>query len=201
MIDEEIEKAILYYMIFENEEINVTEIDFIKIENKKIIKAIQELKAKKEAISMLTIKNKIDSEDYQILEYISNLGRYVYKTNPNTAYKILKENTKKRELFRIAKEIKQEIKEVEDIDIYIEKVISELQKIEFQTEKEETFAELVSKTAKRIEENINKKKNYDFYTGFFDLDALTDGLHEGELTIIGARPRYWKDYIFLTNSR
>lgn len=201
MIDEEIEEAVLYYIIFENEELNVSEIDFTNIENKKVIRAINELKARKEEISMLTVKNKIDPANNKILEYISNLGKYVYKTNPNTAYKILKENTKKRELFRLSKEIQREIKEVEDIDIYIEKVISELQKIELQTEKEETFAELVSKTAKRIEENINKKKDYDFYTGFFDLDALTDGLHKGELTIIGARPRCWKNYIFFTNSR
>lgn len=201
MIDEEIEEAVLYYIIFENEELNVSEIDFTNIENKKVIRAIDELKKRKEEISMLTIKNKIDSANNKILEYISNLGEYVYKTNSNTAYKILKENTKKRELFRLSKEIQREIKEVEDIDIYIEKVISELQTIELQTEKEETFAELVSKTAKRIEENINKKKDYDFYTGFFDLDALTDGLHEGELTIIGARPRCWKNYIFFTNSR
>lgn len=201
MIDEEIEKAVLYYMIFEKEELDVTEMDFTNLENRKIMKAINDLKKNKEEVSILTIRNKIDSANNKILEYISNLGEYVYTTGVDTAYKILKSNTKKRELFRLSKEIKREIKEVEDIDIYIEKVISELQKIEFQTEKEETFAELVSKVAKRVEENINKKKNYDFYTGFFDLDALTDGLHEGELTIIGARPRCWKNYIFFTDSR
>lgn len=201
MIDEEIEKAVLYYMIFENEELDVTDIDFTNLLNKKIIKAINNLKKNKEEVSVLTIRNKIDSANNKILEYISNLGEYVYTTGVDTAYKILKDNTKKRELFSLSKEILKETNGIKDIDIYIEEVISKLQKIEFQTERDETFAELVSKTAKRIEENINKKRDYSFYTGFFDLDALTDGLHEGELTIIGARPRCWKDYFFFTDSR
>ena len=69
MIDEEIEKAILFYIIFDNEEFDLTQKDFTNKENKKIIKAINELKAKKEEISMLTIKNKIDATNQEILIY------------------------------------------------------------------------------------------------------------------------------------
>lgn len=188
MSDEEIEKSVLFYIIFENEDFNVTEKDFTSNENKKIIKAIKDIRLKREEVSMLTIKNRIDPSNRKILKYLSDLGKYVYKTNPKTAYEILKNNTKKREVFKLSKKIQEEIRKEEEIDIYIEKIIAELQKIEFQTEKENVFIELVSKTAEQIEKNINKKKDYDYYTGFFDLDALTDGLHDGELTIVGARP-------------
>ncbi len=188
MIDIDIERTMLYYIIFEQQEFILSEKDFTDKTNQKIIKAINELKAKKEEISILSIKNRMSSKSSTILEYLSNLGEYSYKTNVDSIYKMLKENTKKREVLALTKVIQEELKEIEDADIYIEKIISKLQKIEFQTEKEETFVNLVVRTAKLIESNINKKKNYDLYTGFFDLDALTDGLHEGELTIIGARP-------------
>lgn len=192
MIDIDIEKTMLYYIIFEQQEFILSEKDFTDKTNQKIIKAINELKAKKEEISILSIKNRMNSKSSMILKYLSNLGEYAYKTNAESVYKMLKENTKRREVLALTKVIQEELKEIEDIDIYIEKIISKLQKIEFQTEKEETFTNLVVRTAELIEKNINKKQNYDLYTGFFDLDALTDGLHEGELTIIGARPAVGK---------
>ena len=189
MADEEIEKAVLYYIIYEQEEFNLTEKDFVNINNKKIIKAINELKAKEQEISILAINNKIsDNKKGNQLKYLSDLGEYVKTTTAEAVYKVLKENTKKREVFELSRRIENEVIKTENIDIDIEKYIAELQKIESQTEKEESFIDLVSKTAKLIEENINKKRDYDFYTGFFELDALTDGLHRGELTIIGARP-------------
>ena len=189
MADEEIEKAVLYYIIYEQEEFNLTEKDFVNINNKKIIKAINELKAKEQEISILAINNKIsDNKKGNQLKYLSDLGEYVKTTTAEALYKVLKENTKKREVFELSRRIENEVIKTENIDIDIEKYIAELQKIESQTEKEESFIDLVSKTAKLIEENINKKRDYDFYTGFFELDALTDGLHRGELTIIGARP-------------
>lgn len=201
MFDEEIEKAVLYYMIFEREQFDLTEKDFINETNKRIIKAINDLKAKNNEISLLTIQNQIDNRNKNILAYMTDLGQYIHKTSSQTAYEILKKYTKQREVFELGKNIQLEIRDEENIDIYIEKIISELQKIEFQTEKEENFVQLVSKTASLIEKNINKKKDYDFYTGFFDLDALTDGLHGGELTIIGARPRSRKNNIFFADSR
>ena len=188
MKDEEIEKAVLFYIIFKNELFDLSEKDFTNQCNKKIINAINELKAKQEKISMLTIQSKIDSDSSKVLKYLSELGNYIYKTDAQTAYEILKDKTKKRELLELAKNIQKEIEQIEDVDVYLEKSISEIQKIEFQTEKEENFIEEVAKTATKIEQNINKKQDYSYYTGFFDLDDLTDGLHKGELTIVGARP-------------
>ena len=81
-----------------------------------------------------------------------------------------------------------QVRSEEDIDIFIEKQISILQKIELQTQKEDTFMNQINDALFDIEKNLNKKQDYSLYTGFYDLDSLTDGLHEGELTVVGARP-------------
>ena len=59
MYDEEIEKAVLYYIIFKNEELDIEESDFINMKNKLIAKAIEELKLEKEEISILSVQSKI----------------------------------------------------------------------------------------------------------------------------------------------
>ena len=50
MYDEDVEKAILYYMIFENEDFAICEDDFMVDRNKKIAKAILELKKERKDI-------------------------------------------------------------------------------------------------------------------------------------------------------
>lgn len=191
MDNEEVEKAMLFYIIFEKEQFDLTEKDFINPTNKKIIQAINKLNAKKQDVSMLTIENEINENDKKILTYLSTLGDFISGSSSETIYKILKEHTKKRELISLTSKIKNEIQTEDNIDLYIEKVISELQNIEFQTKREEDFTSQVIKTVSLIERNITKEKDYSLYTGYFDLDALTDGLHEGEFTVIGARPRSW----------
>lgn len=187
MYNEEVEKAMLYFMIFEKAEFELSENDFINTINKKIINAINKLKISKQKISILSISEQIKDEK-NILEYLSNLDTYTIGSTAENIYEKLKEFTKKRETFLLAKEITKEAKETENIDLLIEKAISKLQKIEMQTEKQENFVSLIARTTDLIEKNINKKDDLSYYTGFFDLDALTDGLHKGELTIIGARP-------------
>ena len=187
MYNEEVEKAMLYFMIFEKAEFELSENDFINTINKKIINAINKLKISKQKISILSISEQIKDEK-NILEYLSNLDTYTIGSTAENIYEKLKELTKKRETFLLAKEITKEAKETENIDLLIEKAISKLQKIEMQTEKQENFVSLIARTTDLIEKNINKKDDLSYYTGFFDLDALTDGLHKGELTIVGARP-------------
>lgn len=190
MYDEEIEKTVLYYIIFEQEELNLEERDFFLQKHKQIFKAIKELKKKKEDISILSIKQKIKGNDKEILEYITNLANNVFGTSIDYAYKQLKRLSKKRELTKISEEIKKEVKDEEEIEIYIEKLIKELTDLNAEGQKEKTFIDMVIETSDVIEKKILQGANYynPYLTGIFDLDAATNGLHPEELTIIGARP-------------
>ena len=187
MQDEEIEKAMLYYLIFENYECELIDADFTTRLNKKIFKAIQNLKQAKEEITMLTVKNKLTDEK-NILSYLATLSENIYSTTAESVYKKLIELTKKRQMQKLLNESATKIKDAENIDIDIEKVIKELNKIEDREVKEESLKEQIIDTLDMIEKNMKNKNDYSLYTGMLDLDQLTCGLHNEELTIIGARP-------------
>lgn len=190
MYDEEIEKTVLYYLIFEKEEINVNEDDFFFQKHKQIVKAINELKSKKQEINILSVKNKIKGKDIEILKYISIIAESKFGSSIGYAYKELKRLSKKRKLLELSKEIQKDIEEETEPEIYIEKKIKELTEINQDGEKEKTFLDIVCETSDVIEKKRLQGTEYDYkyFTGIFDLDKATNGLHEEELTIIGARP-------------
>lgn len=200
MCDEELEKVMLYFIIFENADYVLDEEDFTTDRNKKIIKAINELKAEKQEISMLTVKAKIKANSSQVLSYLSTLSEYGYGTDAETAYNRLINLSKMRKLFAVIKKSEEEIKEIEDADTFAEKIIKSINNIQKINEKEKTFVEQVVEATKMIEDKVGEKEDYSLYTGMQDLDDILCGLHKQELTIIGARPRCWKDYICITSS-
>ena len=192
MHNEEIEKAVLFHIIFSDEQCDLSEKDFTNHLHKKIIKAINELKSKKEIISIMTIADLIGDNKADMLTYLSDLGQYVFNTDFDTAYYMLKKYTKKREVYELAKEIMIDVGNEDDIDVFIEKNINQMEKIVLQTEKDLTFSEQINETLKKIETRVaSKDKDKSLFTGIFELDRLTDGLHGSELTVIGARPRSW----------
>ena len=197
MWDEEIEKAMLYYTIFEKEDYLLDEEDFVNERNKKIIKAINELKAGKQDISIMAIRSKIKANSKQVLDYLANLGEYIRTTSADEIYVKLIEMSKKRKLLKLLETEKQEILECENVDILAEKLVKDINKIEQINEKEKTFLQQVVDVMSKIEENTLKGTDYSLYTGITDLDNITCGLHRQELTIIGARPGVGKTTLAL----
>lgn len=198
MYDEEIEKAVLYYIIFEKEELSLSEKDFFLQKNKQIYKAIRKLKEKKEEISILTIQQKIKSNDKEVLKYLSDLANNVFGTSVEYAYKKLKDLSKKRELLEVAKEIEKNAVE-EEAENYIEKIIKRLADINSEGQKEKSFIDMLVDTVNEIEKKILQGANFQnpYLTGIFDLDAVTNGLHPEEFTVIGARPGIGKTTLAL----
>lgn len=197
MNDEELEKAMLYYLIYEQEDYVLDETDFAFEKNKRIIKAINELKAEKKEISIISLQSKISANNKQVIEYLANLNEYVYATTADYIYNQVIELSKKRKLMALLQKSITELMEAESIDIFIQDKIKQINKIAEINEKEQTFLEQVVETSTEIERNTLQKPDYTLYTGITDLDKMICGLHRQELTIIGARPGVGKTTLAL----
>mgnify|MGYP001253826744 FL=1 len=197
MNDEELEKAMLYYLIYEQEDYVLDETDFAFERNKRIIKAINELKAEKKEISIISLQSRISANNKQVIEYLTSLSEYVYATTADYIYNQVIELSKKRKLMELLQKSITELMEVENIDIFMQDKIKQINKIAEINEKEQTFVEQVVETSTEIEKNTLQKPDYTLYTGITDLDKMICGLHKQELTIIGARPGVGKTTLAL----
>ena len=197
MSDEDLEKAMLYYLIYEQEDYVLDETDFAFERNKRIIKAINELKAEKKEISIISLQSRISANNKQVIEYLTSLSEYVYATTADYIYNQVIELSKKRKLMELLQKSITELMEVENIDIFMQDKIKQINKIAEINEKEQTFVEQVVETSTEIEKNTLQKPDYTLYTGITDLDKMICGLHKQELTIIGARPGVGKTTLAL----
>ena len=199
MYDEEIEKAVLFYIIFDNAQYQISEDDFVNAMNKRIAIAINELRRLKENVSMISIQSRCKENQNEVLAYISKIGDTVIRglNNPDELYSKLIKLTQKRKIFMLAKKMQVEILEQEEADIYGQKVIDEINKITSREDKEKTFVQKIADATIEIENNWKNQSDYSLYTGIYDLDSMICGLHKQELTIIGARPGVGKTTLAL----
>ena len=192
MNDEEIEKIVLYFIIFEKEPLQIEEKDFTTTRNKLIANAIIQLRKEKQDVSMIKVKEKIKRNQQQVLEYLTTLGENILGVTAEFAYEQLKNLTRKREIFAFDKNILANIENKDDANIYVQDCIKELNKISSDDNIEnDNLMNQVVETVNEIQNNWQNRGDRSLYTGIYDLDNLTGGLHNKELTIIGARPRSW----------
>jgi replicative DNA helicase len=195
---EETEKAMLYYIIFQSYDTDLTEDDFTTSKSKEVITAVNSLKAEGKEVTMTAVKDKFKGKESSVISYLATLSDYVYGQTPEKLYNSIVEKSKKRKI----KEVLAKAFEVndDDADLQIQNIINDLNNISTRNQKEKTFEQMVFDTMEDLEDSYRNRGNYDLYTGLLDLDNITLGLHKGELTIIGARPRSRKDNYCLANS-
>jgi len=199
MYDEELEKIMLFHIIYNNYVCDLTEKDFVDSKNVIIIKAINKLKKEKQDINLINIQEKIQRNNSKVLEYLAKLGDYGIGTEADTIYNKIIQLSQKRAIYNLLKENIITVTERTPEETYTD-LIDKTNKIMQRAEKEETFIEQISKTGEEIEKNYKNRNDYSLYTGISDLDDKILGLHNGELTIIGARPRSRQNNFCITNS-
>ena len=170
--------------------------DFYSKTNKAIFSLMKELNDKDETVDLLTVKElgvtkKVNG--IKLLETMTDMtDKLVYAGNIDKYIKILKNLSVKRKIFNTAKKVCEEISEVDPNKDEIEVKNEVVQKfLNIKTNKKNSNAEMkdvMIETLKDIDDKYQKRDDYSLRTGYLDLDKIIEGLHEQELTLLGARP-------------
>lgn len=170
--------------------------DFYSKTNKAIFSLMKELNDKDETVDLLTVKELGVTKKFngiKLLETMTDMtDKLVYAGNIDKYIKILKNLSVKRKIFNTAKEVCEEISEVDPNKDEIEVKNEVVQKfLNIKTNKKNSNAEMkdvMIETLKDIDDKYQKRDDYSLRTGYLDLDKIIEGLHEQELTLLGARP-------------
>jgi len=166
---------------------NIEEYYFQTTKNKLIFSAIKQTYKNKEDINIINIAKKLNGN---LKELINITDLIVVGSNIEYNIELLKNHYRKTKTYNI---LNNNIKDLKENNVVVDDLIRNLRndlnslqennKISF-----ENIDEVFIKTLTELEEQSNKKDDKSLYTGFYHLDNLNDGLHNGELTCIGARP-------------
>lgn len=168
---------------------------FINSNTKRLFKIIKELYINKKEIDLISISNQlttgIEKETDILQELIKITDDLVTTSNIESNIEKLKDINLRNQIKDIIIKAAKNLKDVniDTLDIKKELLknvenIKDTRNIKVADNIQDSFV----KTLDEIEQKYQKGEDYSLYTGFFDLDKLTDGLHENELTAIGARP-------------
>lgn len=190
--NQDIEKSVLGCLMMDKQDyvIKLSELDFTSEANRAIYKAMRKLYDCKSAIDIVTVSDALDTDN--ALEIVAGLSSYV-SSSENIEYYIskLKAYTMRREVIKAALKAK-EMAEGDKFETAVELKNDVLQAFDIEvydgSKADSSLKTITMKALEDIEQKYNAKQEDKLFTGFYDLDKLTAGLHPEELTIIAARP-------------
>lgn len=173
----------------------LTEDLFITEDSKKIFKVIKDLYINKKEIDLISVSNQfttgITKETDMLQKLIKITDDLITTSNIECNIEKLKDIRLRNQIKDIIIKATNNLKDVniDTLDIKKELLrnlesIKDIRNIKVADNIQDSFV----KTLDEIEQKYQNNEDYSLYTGFFDLDKLIDGLHENELTAIGARP-------------
>jgi replicative DNA helicase len=172
--------------------IKLSENDFYNQANQQIFRAIKHLFEQKKEIDIITLSDELKPQIDNSLEMVCGLESYVATTeNINHYISSLKQYTLRREIIKSADRAKDiALNKSYDNPIEMKNDILQLFDIEIYSRQKDdnSLYAIIMRTVQDIEDKYNSNTEDKYFTGFYDLDKLTAGLHPEELTILAARP-------------
>lgn len=161
--------------------------------SRKIFNVIKQLYKENKEISVITINNKlaVNTDKTQVLKKLFEITDNIITTaDIKIAIEKLKDNYNRKQIHKLILKVNKDIRDADKTVNEIKKeIMQDINNIKNDAENiAENMQDVFIKVLGDIEEKKQKGDDYSFYTGFFDLDKYTDGLHNSELTCIGARP-------------
>lgn len=168
---------------------------FISKKAKRIFSVIKGLYINKKQINLISVNNCLTTgvkKEVDTLQYLVKITDDIVTTSDieNNIEKLKDINLRNR-IKEIIIKATNDLKDVNIDTLVIKKEllrnvesIKDTRNVKVADNVQDSFI----KTLDAIEQKYQKGEDYSLYTGFFELDKLTDGLHENELTAIGARP-------------
>lgn len=210
LYSEDVEKNILGCMLVFDENHRyikkLEEEDFVIAIHRTIFKLIQELDKEEKPIEILSVKEKAKSKNLnekEIFNYLINITSNLITSSTFEFYlKKLKNYSVRRKIVKKSRELMQSMyefnseEEAEEIKKNAINTITDIKIDDIDTSSDD-MNEVMTESFKDIENKYANRNDNKYKTGFFELDKVTDGLHEQEFTIIAARPGLGKTSIAL----
>ena len=203
--DLQAEKSILGSMLIDNTVLSsvfksLNPEDFVQEEHSAIYKTCRELFDKNKPVDIVTVQNALKA-DIGMLEYITNMAEGVPTTANVMHYVgIVKDKSVRRKYIKAAQDVidvSYDGKYESTID-FKNDVLQKMDIEVFDSKKEKTHIKDVAiETLGLIEERYNRKEADKKYYGLEWLDKMTGGAHDGELTLLAARPSVGKTALAL----
>ena len=210
LYSEDVERNILGCMLVFDENHRyikkIEEEDFAIGIHRTIFKLIQELNKEEKPIELLSVKEKAKNNNLnekEIFNYLINITSNLITSSTFEFYlKKLKNYSVRRKIIKKSRELMQSMYEfnseenAEEIKKNAINAITDIKIDDIDTSSDD-MNEVMTESFKDIENKYANRNDNKYKTGFFELDKVTDGLHEQEFTIIAARPGLGKTSIAL----